>query len=93
VRRHSQATRVAITLEYRSDEVSLKIADNGAGSSLTLEELSSNRTKFGLIGLRERVEMLLGNMTIQTAPGQGFTVVVTLPTNLPDQSNSLREWQ
>ena len=79
VRKHAQASRVMITLDYRPKQVGLRIQDDGAGSLLRLEQLSNLKSSFGLIGLRERVQLLGGSMDIITAPGQGFCLEICLP--------------
>ena len=79
VLKHAQASRVMITLDYRPKQVGLRIQDDGAGSLLRLEQLSNLKSSFGLIGLRERVQLLGGSMDIITAPGQGFCLEICLP--------------
>jgi signal transduction histidine kinase len=48
------------------------VCDDGAGAADTAGG-------FGLLGLRERVQILDGRLTIHTAPGQGFALEVELP--------------
>ena len=74
VRRHAQATRVDLLLDF-SDEtrVGLTIADDGIGAD------SGGDTGYGLLGIQERVELLGGQMDVTSAPGEGFTLTITLP--------------
>lgn len=73
VRKHARASRVDIMLDY-SDEavVGLEIADNGVGTAVA-------DGGFGLLGIRERVQLLNGNCIIETAPNEGFKLTVTIP--------------
>lgn len=74
VRKYARASRVDVTLDYtNAAAVSLTISDNGVGAA----ELDSG---FGLLGLRERVQLLDGTMAVETAVGDGFTLHITLPT-------------
>jgi signal transduction histidine kinase len=74
VRKHARASRVDLTLDFQeADQVSLTLHDNGIGAQET------NNGGFGLLGVRERVKLLGGEMALQTAPGQGFTLLVRVP--------------
>ncbi|MCB0226444.1 MAG: sensor histidine kinase [Anaerolineae bacterium] len=73
VRKHAQAGRVEVVLAYDPDKVNLTISDDGRGMGQT-----SNG--YGLLGLRERVQLVGGQVNIQTAPEQGFRLEVEIPT-------------
>jgi signal transduction histidine kinase len=74
VRKHARASRVDLTLDYQDAvQVCLTIKDNGVGSQET------NNGGFGLLGVRERVKLLGGEMIIETMAGGGFKLMVTLP--------------
>lgn len=75
VRKHARASRVAVGLRYTPSQIVLTMQDNGVGTSLSAE----NSGSFGLIGIRERVQLLNGRMHIDTAPQQGFHFTITLP--------------
>lgn len=73
VRRHAQASRVTIELTYESTEhVRLSVEDDGAGSE-------SPAGGFGLVGLRERAEIVGGTVKIRTSRGAGFAIEVQVP--------------
>jgi signal transduction histidine kinase len=74
--RHANATAVTIKLESRSESLRLVVADNGVGIPDTK---ISNRESLGLLGMRERVALFRGDITIQGGPGKGTTVTVCLP--------------
>nr|WP_089339337.1 PAS domain S-box protein [Burkholderia singularis] len=85
VARHADATQVALTLKIDDGHCVLRIADNGQGARGGTREGQS----FGLIGIRERAHMLDGTVTIDSTPGQGFTITVALPLHAIQQSESL----
>ncbi len=73
-RKHAHASHVDLTLDYGdSDAVKLTVEDDGVGSSQTSVE------GFGLVGIRERVQMLGGEVAVVTVPGQGFAISVAVP--------------
>jgi signal transduction histidine kinase len=77
VRRHARASRVDLVLDYQdSESVSLVVRDNGPG--LDFENLEPG---FGLLGLQERARQLGGTVEIETAPGAGFSLLVSVPDN------------
>lgn len=75
VRKHARASRVDIWLRYTPEQTTLTVQDNGIGTKRSDE----NSGSFGLIGIQERVQLLNGRMTIETAPQQGFQFTITLP--------------
>lgn len=80
VRKHSQATEVVTTVEFGDGMVKVTIRDNGRGfkvpdTSGKLVEVG----KLGLTGMFERAELAGGNLTVQSEPGEGTTVVAEIP--------------
>lgn len=73
VRKHAQAGRVEVILAYDNNKVGLSICDDGRGAGET-----SNG--YGLLGLRERIQLVGGQVNIRTAPEQGFRLEVEIPT-------------
>ena len=75
---HAQALRVDVLLSMLDSRVCAIVEDDGIGfvpaSTLTEEQL-------GLFGMRERIEMLGGTLTIESSPGKGSTVKVEAPCN------------
>jgi signal transduction histidine kinase len=72
-RKHAQATGATLTLDFADAKlVRLTVADDGRGASTT-------DGGFGLIGLRERVQLVGGSLTLRTAPGAGLALIVEVP--------------
>ena len=79
VARHAQASRVEASIQHRPKAVSMEIKDNG--KSFDVERLLSGgkSRRMGLLGMRERVEMVGGKFTIESAPGKGTTINAQIP--------------
>jgi signal transduction histidine kinase len=72
-RKHAQAASATLTLDFsNANLVRLTVADNGCGADTT-------DGGFGLIGLRERVDLVGGSLTLRTAPGAGLVLIVEVP--------------
>jgi signal transduction histidine kinase len=67
---------VHIELQHQEDHLALSIRDDGSGFDLNLVDPSQC---FGILDMQERAQMIGGTCIIQTAPGQGTTVRVTVP--------------
>jgi signal transduction histidine kinase len=72
VRKHAQASQAEVTLDYGNEVVCLTVQDNGIGAV----EAGSG---FGLLGVRERVQLLGGRAEVHSAPGEGFRLQVEVP--------------
>ncbi len=75
VRKHARASRAEVCLAYRENAVLLEVIDNGIGFA----EPEDDEEKFGLRGIRERVEILQGKMEISPDPGGGVKLMIELP--------------
>jgi signal transduction histidine kinase len=81
VRRHASARQVAVTLSYMDDVVVLDVCDDGVGFDPVARRPAPGRQGgLGLVVMRERVETLKGSLSVESAPGEGCTLVVGLPT-------------
>jgi two-component system, NarL family, sensor histidine kinase UhpB len=80
--KHAQAKQATITLERigsircGQDELSLTMADDGCGM-----ESTTRTSRFGLSGMRERVEMAGGTFKLESAPGRGLRFEAHLPAS------------
>ncbi|HTH94961.1 MAG TPA: PAS domain-containing protein [Rhodocyclaceae bacterium] len=76
--RHSGAQEAEISLARGPSHYHLKIADNGSGFDLS----APRRKSLGLVGIRERVMLLNGELSIQSTPGQGTVIHIAIPIPL-----------
>jgi two-component system sensor histidine kinase DegS len=80
VKRHSGATNVDIHLELSEDAVCCTVADNGSGFFVGDEvTIHGQRECCGLMGMRERAQLLDGVCDIESIPGVGTTVIARIP--------------
>lgn len=79
VSRHADATEVAITLSKAPGAVRMEIRDNGKAFSVEQTLRSGSHTRLGLVGMKERVEMVGGHLAIESAAGHGTSVCVEIP--------------
>ncbi|MDZ4770546.1 MAG: histidine kinase [Chloroflexota bacterium] len=85
-RQHASPTRISLTLAFYSHEVTLTVKDNGVGFHFPVDlDCFTQEAHFGLIGMRERVRQLKGNLTIDSTPGKGTTIHAVLPLDVMDQ--------
>ncbi|MCU0499336.1 MAG: histidine kinase, partial [Anaerolineae bacterium] len=75
VARHAAATQVTITVAYQEQRIQMIIQDDGRG----FQPDQVGRGHYGLIGIRERVEQLHGQITIDSARGRGTRITIDLP--------------
>jgi signal transduction histidine kinase len=87
VRQHAAASRVGITLTYADTEVRLDVVDDGVGFDPSrVSRPSVDGAGFGLRSMRERLADIGGSLDVESAPGSGTAVAVTVPlTSTGDQ--------
>lgn len=76
--KHAEAKFIQIKMEITNKNITLLIKDNGKGFDTTQKKDKS----FGLIGMRERVEMLDGKLEIKSIIGRGTSVIIQVPNVL-----------
>jgi signal transduction histidine kinase len=81
VARHSQASQVEISIQELPNAVRMRIKDNGKSFDVGRMWRVSRNLHLGLLGMRERVEMVGGKFTVESAPGQGTTIQAQIPLN------------
>ncbi|EKO39765.1 MAG: histidine kinase [Solidesulfovibrio magneticus str. Maddingley MBC34] len=83
VARHAQAKAVRVELAAEGGEIALTVSDDGRGfDATTLPAMLQGEGSLGIYGMMERAELLDGTFRIESRPGQGTTVRVTLPRRL-----------
>jgi len=83
--RHSAATRAEVRLRQQENELLLEVRDNGRG--IREEELLA-QDSHGVIGMKERADLLGGSLTITGIPGRGTIVAARIPLDGQYGSNS-----
>ncbi len=78
--RHAEATRVVVTMTFTKNEARLEVVDNGVGFSMaSSSDDFTTSGKLGLLSMQERAELLGGKLEIQSSPGKGTRVTVSVP--------------
>ncbi len=73
--RHARASRVDILLERRGTALVVVVEDNGVG----MDPRPPSTDHLGMVGMRERAEMLGGTLTVESSAGKGTTIFVEVP--------------
>ena len=81
VARHSEATKVKISLSPQNGTLVLRVSDNGRG--ITEKEIRDPHS-IGLLGMRERAYIFGGEVSVTGSPGHGTTVTARIPLNSSD---------
>jgi signal transduction histidine kinase len=80
VRKHSEANRVCVRVEFADHNTKVIVSDNGKGFEMPARVDDLARTgKLGLTGMQERTQLLGGTLTIDSKLGKGATVTVEVP--------------
>jgi signal transduction histidine kinase len=94
VQKHAEATQIVVRLDLYDSRIRLVVQDNGKGFSIPpqLDQLLYAR-HFGLVGIREQLDMINGTLEIASAPGRGtcLEATVLLPRAVPGNQEELRE--
>jgi PAS domain S-box-containing protein len=77
VSRHAHASRVMVSIEQQPQCLSMKITDDG--QAFDVEHALQSGKRLGLLGMRERLEMVGGSFGITSVNGQGTTIEARLP--------------
>jgi signal transduction histidine kinase len=85
IAKHARATRIEVSLAQDDGRACITVKDNGVGFSPG----TTGPSRHGLIGMRYRVEAEQGQLSVQSAPGQGTTLFACLPQQLADHEPSV----
>ena len=75
--KHAIATEININLEYLSDRLKLEVSDNGIG--FNADDLPAQQSGMGLHNIRKRAGIIGGEVSINSAPGGGTQIIITIP--------------
>jgi signal transduction histidine kinase len=79
VARHAHASRVDVDIEKRPHTVCLTVKDDGRSFQVQRALHVKRNKRLGLLGMRERVEMVGGQFAIESAPGHGTAIHAEIP--------------
>jgi signal transduction histidine kinase len=80
IRKHAQSRQVSIRVVHDEDQLTLTIRDYGRGfDPALLAQESPHDQRLGLLSMQERAAWIGGRTVIESAPGSGTAVIVTIP--------------
>lgn len=80
VEKHAKAKSVQVKLEFVQDSLSLVVKDDGVG--FDLDQRMGTGGSFGLLGMKERTQLLEGQIEVQSALGEGTKVLFQIPLKI-----------
>ena len=84
-KKHAQANKVKVSLARKYNNVILCVEDDGCGFDYDSHRLKHGKLSgFGLFNIREQLAYLGGNFNVQSTPGVGSEVVLTVPLESKD---------
>jgi PAS domain S-box-containing protein len=82
VARHARASRATVSIRRLKDGgILMEISDDGCGFFVKAGAYANATKRLGLLGMKERIEMIGGDLTLESAPGSGTTVRVEIPAD------------
>jgi signal transduction histidine kinase len=83
--KHAGASRVRVVLKQEAERLFVEVEDNGRGFEITRQGTGSRNPGLGLLGLRERAARVGGSVVVDSAPGRGTRVSLTIPLPAPSE--------
>jgi PAS domain S-box-containing protein len=78
--KHAQASNAVVIVHFKKDSITVRIQDDGIGFGV--QEAMGSKDKpcgLGLIGMRERIELVNGSLVVKSSPGHGTEVNIEVP--------------
>ena len=85
--KHAEASLVTVKLELRNETATAIIKDNGKGFNHELQKEGS----FGLLGMKERVELLNGSINFDSVIGRGTVVMIHIPNQIEEKELAAKD--
>jgi len=82
--KHSGADKIKLDIYLNNNNLNLAYSDNGSGFILS-DQLKASDKSMGLLSIINRIKVIDGNYSIETAPGKGFLLKIVGPINLKEE--------
>ena len=79
VSKHARATQVTVRIKPMKQALLLEVSDNGRAFSVQRVMAGKEHRRLGLLGMRERIEMIRGQFSVESVPGRGTRVCAQIP--------------
>ncbi len=80
--KHAEATKIEITLEYKTDQIILTVNDNGIGIPDNKKFFPTQRKGFGLYSISQRIRAIGGDLITSNNPHQGLSIKLVSPSEI-----------
>jgi two-component system sensor histidine kinase DegS len=80
--KHARASSITVALHRLDNAVAWTVADNGAGFDVATVSGQRPQRSFGILSMTKRAELLDGTVTVDSSPGRGTTMTLTVPATL-----------
>ncbi|MEO5711861.1 MAG: PAS domain S-box protein [Luteolibacter sp.] len=92
VARHAGASRVTVSIENIKGLIRMKVTDDGQGFDVDDTTSARANNRLGMLGMRERIEMIGGTFCVDSAPGQATTIHVEIkPVQPPPRKRAAKK--
>ena len=91
VARHAQASRVEVNIEKLPEGICMKINDDGKSFDVDHVLHGKGNKRLGLLGMRERLEMVGAHFGVESASGKGTTIIAQIPNGKIARGGALME--
>lgn len=88
VAKHAHATRITVTIQRSQGVVRMEIHDDGKSFEAQRVSWAKGTKRLGLLGMRERMEMVGGSLTVQSTPGKGTTICAQIPFSAANKESA-----
>jgi signal transduction histidine kinase len=85
---HAKASQVSIDIQQEGDSIRMQITDDGRSFNVHQVLTDRHSKRLGILGMRERLEMVGGSLAITSHPGEGTTLLALLPFHRTTRSHS-----
>ena len=79
IAQHARATKVRVSIQKIQAAIRMEVHDNGKSFEVERVLFAKRHKRLGLLGMRERVEMVGGSFSVESAPGKGTTISAQIP--------------
>ncbi|WP_226670830.1 sensor histidine kinase [Metabacillus litoralis] len=80
--KHAEATEITVKVEVTKESITLVIKDDGKGFNIKKKVGNKDKKSFGLIGMKERIDLLDGKMTMDSKEGLGTFIMFQVPNQV-----------
>ena len=88
--RHASARNIELELDAGEGQIELRVGDDGVGMDPEVRAAAIEQGQLGLATINERLQALGGRLDVRSAPGQGTSVIATLPAGPPPEAPTVR---